>query len=116
MAKSKIIITIGIIIALLPFLGFPHSWESFFQVVAGLAIVGVSVWTRIDKKITQKVKARARQARKIVSPESDETLAAPDIEQKRVTDFYPKTGQPGRRVTDIKWNEPQSPDERDESI
>ncbi len=46
---------------LLPLLGFPHAWESFFQVLAGLSIVLFSVWAAVDKKITLKAKAERRQ-------------------------------------------------------
>jgi len=60
------ILTIGVIIALLPALGFQHSWESFFQILAGLSIVLLSVWAQIDKKLTLKAKAHQRQARKAI--------------------------------------------------
>ncbi len=60
MPKSRIILVIGFIIALLPVLGFPHSWESFFQVVGGLGIVLLSVLISIDKRLTQKAKAERR--------------------------------------------------------
>lgn len=61
MPKSRIILFIGFLIALLPALGFPHAWESFFQVVAGLGIVALSVMIAIDKRLTQKAKAERRQ-------------------------------------------------------
>lgn len=64
MPKSKIIVTIGVIVALLPILGFPHAWESFFQVVAGFSIVILSVWITIDKRLTLRVKAQRRQIHK----------------------------------------------------
>ncbi len=64
MPKSKIILTIGFIIALLPLLGFPHSWESFFEVVGGLSIVLLSVLISVDKRLSLKAKMHKRQARK----------------------------------------------------
>ena len=75
MPKNRIIITIGVVIALLPVLGFPHSWESFFQVLAGFSIVLLSVWATIDKRLTLKAKAQRRQVHKqqvveMVEPES----------------------------------------------
>lgn len=88
---------LGAVIALLPVLGFPRSWEVFFQVLAGLSIVILSVWSTIDKKLTLKAKAQQRQARKNVEPPG---TTVPGY-GKRITDFYPKTGQPGRRVTDL---------------
>ena len=69
MPKSRIILTIGVIVALLPVLGFPHAWEAFFQVLAGLSIVFLSVWATIDKKLMLKAKAQQRQMRKSTVPE-----------------------------------------------
>jgi hypothetical protein len=60
MPKNKIIITLGITIALLPRLGFPPIWEAYFQVIAGLSIVALSVWGNIDKKLTLKARAHRR--------------------------------------------------------
>jgi len=68
MSKSKIIITLGVLIALMPILGFPPAWESFFEIFIGLSIVGVSVWSTIDKKLTQKAKAHKRQAKREQEP------------------------------------------------
>ena len=73
MPKSRIIITFGVLIALLPLLGFPHSWESFFQIVAGLSIVLLSVWTNIDKRLKLQAKAQQRAARKVVIAPLTET-------------------------------------------
>lgn len=68
MPKNKIILVLGVLIALMPVLGFPHAWESFFQVVAGLSIILLSVWATIDRKLTLKAKAQMRQARKVTQP------------------------------------------------
>lgn len=62
MPRSKIILTIGFLIALLPLLGFPPMWESVFQVLAGLAIIGLSVWTSLDKHLVMRARAQKRQA------------------------------------------------------
>jgi len=64
MPKNRIIVTLGLIIALLPILGFPRLWESFFQVVAGLSIILLSIWTTIDKRLSLKAKAQKRQIHK----------------------------------------------------
>ncbi len=61
MPKNRIITSLGVLIALLPLLGFPHSWESFFQVTTGLFIVLLSVWATIDKRLSLKAKAQKRQ-------------------------------------------------------
>lgn len=64
MPKNRIIIALGLLIALLPLLGFPRLWESFFQVVTGLSIILLSVWTSIDKRLSLKAKAQRRQIHK----------------------------------------------------
>lgn len=56
---------LGVIIALQPVLGFPHRWEMFFQVAAGLSILVLSVWSSIDKRISLKAKAQKRQIHKL---------------------------------------------------
>ena len=125
MSKKQSIITIGVIVALLPMLGFPRAWEAFFQIVAGLSIVGLSVWSGIDRKLKLKAKAQMRQARSTASvaseaselQEADQASVVPKVPPetptygKRVTDFYPKTGQAGRRVSDLKRIEPTEPEE-----
>lgn len=60
MPKSRIIPVIGFFVALLPILGFPHSWEIFFQVLGGLGIVTLSVLISVDKRLMQKSKAEKR--------------------------------------------------------
>ena len=85
MPKSRIIVTLGIIIAILPLLGFPRLWESFFQVVAGLSIILLSVWTTIDKRLSLKAKAQKRQIHKRREAEIEaqrETLKQQTIQEE----------------------------------
>lgn len=79
MPKNKIIISLGVFVALLPVLGFPPAWESFFEVLAGLSIVGVSIWATIDKKLTQKAKAHKRQLRR----RDDSHTSGIELEERR---------------------------------
>lgn len=62
MPKSRIILATGFFIALLPILGFPHAWESFFEIIGGLGIVALSVMISIDKRLSMKAKAERRLA------------------------------------------------------
>ena len=64
MSRSKLIIIAGALVAILPILGFPGTWEAIFQVFAGFSIIGLSIWTTIDKKLSLKVKARERAERR----------------------------------------------------
>jgi len=77
MPKNRIIIVLGSLIALLPILGFPRIWESFFQIATGLSIVLLSVWTTIDKRLTLKAKAHKRQMHR---------RRTTDIEGRRASD------------------------------
>lgn len=68
-------------------MGFPHSWESFFQVVAGLGIVLLSVLIAIDKRLMRKAKAEKRVKKlreKAIS--SGEPLISYPIEESMVND------------------------------
>jgi len=65
MSKNRIIIVIGLLVALLPILGFPHLWESFFQITAGFSIVLLSIWVSIDKRLSLKAKAQRRHVHKL---------------------------------------------------
>ena len=64
MPKNRIIIVLGVFIALLPLLGFPRLLESFFQVVTGFSIVLLLIWASIDKHLSLKAKAQRRQLHK----------------------------------------------------
>ena len=64
MPKNRIIIVLGVLIALLPLFGFPHAWEAFFQVITGIGIVLISVWSTIDRRISLKAKVQRRQLHK----------------------------------------------------
>lgn len=91
MPKNRIILVIGFCIALIPVLGFPHAWESFFQVVGGLGIVLLSVLIAVDKRLTQKAKAERRMKRrreKVVSPEIQ---TYPDLSNIESTIQVPNT-------------------------
>jgi len=72
MPKNKIILAVGFFIALLPFLGFPSSWDSFFEFAGGFSIVLLSVMISIDKRLSLKDKMNKRQARKRALLESIE--------------------------------------------
>lgn len=77
MPKNKIILAVGFFIALLPFLGFPSSWDSFFEFVGGFSIVLLSVLISIDKRLSLRDKMHKRQARKRALLESIEQHNSP---------------------------------------
>ena len=42
MSKNGIIILLGILVVIIPFLGFPGAWKTFFIVISGLVIAGIT--------------------------------------------------------------------------
>ena len=76
---------LGVLIALTPILGFPHKLESVFQVIAGLSIVLVSVWSTIDKHLTLKAKAQKRHIRKVRESVVVEPLNQVELDTDAVT-------------------------------
>jgi hypothetical protein len=100
MPKNKIIITIGILIALFPVFGFPHTWEVVFQVIGGLSIVFLSIMTSIDKRITLKAKAQKRhnKRRALVEPLTEGSNFG---RRASDTDMNGNQIRFGRRATDI---------------
>lgn len=94
MPKSRIILALGFFIALLPVLGFPNSWDHFFDTASGLLIVLLSVLISVDRRLTLKAKAEKRSQRKraIVTPHVEEVAA---VESAPVVHY-------GRRASDRK--------------
>jgi hypothetical protein len=96
MPKSRIILVIGFLLALLPSLGFPPSWDEFFMVASGLLIVLLSVLISVDRRLTLKAKAEKRVARKraLVTNSITEEVSEPREVTSENTVMY------GRRATD----------------
>jgi hypothetical protein len=104
MPKSRIILALGFFIALLPELGFPHSWEAFFQVATGLLIVLLSVLISVDRRLTMKSKAEKRHMRKRALVEVQMAQADPHTYGRRASDHVdtPQVIVPHRRASDKK--------------
>ncbi len=52
MSKNRIILTIGVILVLNPFLGFPSSWETVLYILFGFILVILSFFVSIKRRIT----------------------------------------------------------------
>ena len=50
MQKINTILALGVLVVLLPFLGFPQSWDNFFYVVSGLVIIGMAYLLKVNGK------------------------------------------------------------------
>ncbi len=101
MPKSRTILALGFFIALLPILGFPHAWESFFEVASGLLIVFLSVLISVDRRLTMKSKAEKRHLRKRALIEAQTSNIEGENFGRRATDHVRETPtQYHRRATD----------------
>jgi hypothetical protein len=104
MPKNKIILSLGVFIALLPVLGFPYSWEAFFQVLFGLSIVLLSVLISVDRRLSLKARVEKRQARKrAMQGDGTESSEAQIAFGRRASDVVEVKRKivVGRRATDV---------------
>lgn len=60
MSKNKIVFILGIVLIVLPFLGFPSAWKTFFMVVIGLFLVSLSFTTSLRKRTSGKKYPRTK--------------------------------------------------------
>jgi asparagine N-glycosylation enzyme membrane subunit Stt3 len=49
MSKEVLIILLGLLIALMPYLGFPGSWKNVLSIVIGIAIAGLGFVVRQER-------------------------------------------------------------------
>jgi hypothetical protein len=53
MYKARIVLALGTWLAILPYLGFPYSWEDILSGLTGLVFIGVSYLLYKDYKATE---------------------------------------------------------------
>ncbi|OGI84757.1 hypothetical protein A3H56_01190 [Candidatus Nomurabacteria bacterium RIFCSPLOWO2_02_FULL_42_24] len=54
MRKARILLVLGIWVAILPYLGFPYSWKDILFTLSGLGLVYFSYILYKDYKMTEK--------------------------------------------------------------
>jgi membrane protein implicated in regulation of membrane protease activity len=62
MSKNKIVFVIGVVSMMMPFLGFPSSWEDFFSFAIGLVLVALSFSVAVRRRTAPKKPRRMRKA------------------------------------------------------
>ncbi len=50
MSKNKIILFIGLVVAAMPFLGFPSTWKMLFYVLAGGGLILMSIIGHVKRR------------------------------------------------------------------
>lgn len=53
-SKNRLILILGVLVALMPFSGFPASWKNFFYIAFGLIISTFSFLLARHKRITRR--------------------------------------------------------------
>ena len=77
MSKNNIILSVGIILLLIPFLGFPSNWENFIDIAFGIVLVGLS-FSVIIKRRSSVPKGRRRRKSDMAPMFVDAAGAAPE--------------------------------------
>ena len=61
MSKNKIVFFIGVVLLIMPFLGFPPSWKSFISIVFGITLVVLSFSAAAKRRASARRTRRIRQ-------------------------------------------------------
>ncbi|OHA99712.1 MAG: hypothetical protein A3E93_00785 [Candidatus Zambryskibacteria bacterium RIFCSPHIGHO2_12_FULL_43_12b] len=75
MSKNKIVFFIGVVLLIMPFLGFPPGWKSFIAIVFGITLIFLSF------SAAAKRRASARRTRRIKQQEvhNEHINVAPNV-------------------------------------
>jgi len=68
MSKNKLVFSIGFVLLLMPFLGFPPLWKNFFSVIFGLTLIGLSF------SVAAKRRASVRRVKRIKETNKDQPV------------------------------------------
>jgi hypothetical protein len=50
MSRNKIVLLIGILLVLMPFLGFPSTWKNLFYVLFGAILITVAIVGHVRRR------------------------------------------------------------------
>lgn len=50
MSKNSLVAVVGLLVAVMPFLGFPGTWKSYFFIVAGLFLIFLAFLNHRERK------------------------------------------------------------------
>jgi len=84
MKKTSIIITLSLFIILIPFLGFPRSWEVIFFLVLGLAIIFLTL--SLKNKVSSKTDSPLQEESEDVFTESVPVEEIDNTTQEELTE------------------------------
>lgn len=82
MSKNKIVFILGIALVILPFLGFPSAWKTFFMLVMGLFLVSLSFTTSLRKRTSGKKYPRTKKDIPVSQNSKDGSVSSVHLSQK----------------------------------
>ena len=84
----RLIIWLGLILIIVPFLGIPQSWKDFVLLLVGLILIASGLFNRNNQKMEEKGNADEKVFVESESPESKRPTMSGDIVPPRVEDEY----------------------------
>lgn len=96
MITNRRTLILGILIILIPFLGFPSAWKTFMILVSGATLVGFSVDITIPKKIPKRIVRRKEN----VNPVFRESIITTPNSSKKEKNLDAPLATPDKEITD----------------
>ncbi len=85
--QNRILFVIGILVLLIPFLGFPSSYESFFTAAAGVAVIVLAFMYARNKRLREIQQPPKIETHTEVFVESRPRFASDDENEEEFTDL-----------------------------
>lgn len=64
MSKNKLVFSIGLILLVMPLLGFPPLWKNFFSIIFGLTLIALSFSVAAKRRASARKTRRTRDQQK----------------------------------------------------
>jgi hypothetical protein len=98
MSKHAYIFITGLLVAILPFLGFPRSWDNVFFAVSGVILMVIAVLLRREQHRLEIGKTKTSRASQVFVENGDTTLSKYNSARS--------VGKPRRKTTTAQTTEP----------
>lgn len=77
MSKEVVLIVLGLVVALMPYLGFPGSWKTTFSIVVGVCIAGVAFIVRQERLWQEREESTERRVDTFVEKDAHSSSREP---------------------------------------
>ena len=94
MSKNRLVFIVGILLLLIPLMGFPRNWENFFHIVFGVILVALSFsvsikqrekGVRVAGRRPRSTKQTSAQTTPVLEETVSEVIATNESENERST-------------------------------